>query len=158
MWLGVMTFASVLIFGTAFVLLLVHRWHARELARDIDEAKRWDITDDTVTFALPAAGPLDPQVYEIAKRNPSDTVVLRFEGDSGALSDDTQIVSLGEVVEAAVRATAAVDDSVRLVAVQDELGVWEPWNHESEEAQIMGDVLAWRKWSTIRPKHVGLSS
>lgn len=157
-WLGVMTFGSIACAVTAFVLLGLHRWHTHILASEDNEARRWEITDDTVTFALPAIGPLDPAVFEEAKQNPADTVVMRFEGNAGALEENTQIVSMGEVLDAPVRATAAVDDSVRLVAVQDELGTWEPWDHETEEARIMGDVLAWRKWATIRPQHVGLSS
>lgn len=46
----------------------------------------------------------------------------------------------------------------RVNQVVDDLGTWEPWAHEMQEPRILGDVLAWRKWKTIRPADVGLVS
>jgi hypothetical protein len=44
---------------------------------------------------------------------------------------------------------------LRLMSVVDELGEWIPDAHEQVQPTIIGDVLAWRKWKTIRPVDLG---
>jgi len=46
----------------------------------------------------------------------------------------------------------------RLMSATDDLGTWEPWAYELAEPRILGAVLAWRKWATLRPEHVGMGA
>lgn len=44
----------------------------------------------------------------------------------------------------------------KLAPVVDDLGEWEPWTVDQEEALILGDVLAARRWTKLRPVDVGM--
>lgn len=60
------------------------------------------------------------------------------------------------IVAENVRTIERPQEKRRLRTVEDELGVWTPSAHQVAQPEILGDVLAWRKWATIRPAHLGM--
>lgn len=123
----------------------------------VGEPKRW-----TPNLPPPKGWPLNRWRAGLRRDRaslPDDaTRVLEPVGLAGRCEHGEQMLNECKPCEAIGRALKLKTQAQKRLIRVDELGEWEPAAHVKVEPEILGDVLAWRKWKTIRPDHVGMGS
>lgn len=172
----------VVLLTLALVLLIRHGLRLDELARDNeDETRRRDAetavfirpadfpekesgeVTDMVSVTPPGGGlsrwvPRLPGVIRDRKRRPSDDATRVLEPISAPPAPVVRMPPHSRWEQQDTGLMPVVRRKLQVVTETDELGEWEPTAHEVVEPTILGDVLSWRKWKTVRPEHVGMGS
>lgn len=184
MWSQVLMWGFVALLALILFGLIRHGWRIHELARD-DAAESARRDAETAVFTRiseptrePARARFGTRVLDAVAGGWSDDAPTAIRNGALEVRRLRNAVSLAVAqlgpdkapvktadTTAVTRPTLVVSPVAeperaprRLVSVDDELGTWEPSAHQQTEALILGDVLAWRKWKTVRPDDVGMGS